>query len=138
MYGEDVRGRLAMGRDVGAVEYLRGFEVKEKLMGEFDRAFVNVDAILTPATPAGAPAIGKTEIAIAGKTETLRTAIMRLNRPTNFTGHPSITVPCGFTSEGMPVGLQLIGALWSESKLLAIAQQYEEANEWAGRRPGLR
>jgi aspartyl-tRNA(Asn)/glutamyl-tRNA(Gln) amidotransferase subunit A len=137
MYGEDVRGRLAMGRDVSAVEYLRGFEVKEKLMGEFDRVFANVDAILTPATPAGAPVIGKTEIAIAGKTETLRTAIMRLNRPTNFTGHPSITVPCGFTSEGMPVGLQLIGAWWSEAKLLALAEMYEGANDWWKRRPKL-
>ncbi len=137
MYGEDVRGRLAMGREVSAVDYLHGLEMKEKLISDFDGAFSKVDAILTPATPAGAPEIGRGEIAIAGKTETLRTAIMRLNRPTNFTGHPSLTIPCGFTSEGMPVGLQLIGPRWSEAKLLAIASLYEGANGWYRRRPSL-
>ena len=106
-------------------------------MADFSRVFTSVDAILVPSTPAGAPAIGRTEIAIAGKTETLRTAIMRLNRPTNFTGHPSMTVPCGFTREGLPVGLQLIGAWWNEAKLLAIAEMYEGANEWSRRRPRL-
>jgi len=138
MYGEDVRGRLAMGRGMSAADYVRGIEVKEKLMADFSRVFTSVDAILVPSTPAGAPAIGRTEIAIAGKTETLRTAIMRLNRPTNFTGHPSMTVPCGFTREGLPVGLQLIGAWWSEAKLLAIAEMYEGANEWLRWRPRLR
>jgi len=137
MYGEDVRGRLAMGRGMSAVDYLRGVEMKEKLTADFGRAFASVDAILVPATPVGAPEIGRTEIAIAGKTETLRTAIMRLNRPTNFTGHPSMTVPCGFTREGLPVGLQLIGAWWNEAKLLAIAEMYEGANEWSRRRPRL-
>jgi aspartyl-tRNA(Asn)/glutamyl-tRNA(Gln) amidotransferase subunit A len=59
------------------------------------------------------------------------------NRPANFTGHPAISVPCGFSSDGLPIGLQLIGPKWSEAKLLAVAHAYERSQKWHQMRPAI-
>jgi len=136
-YGEDVRRRLESGRNVRAVDYLRGRAKKPEAIAEFEAAFARVDAILAPATPLAAPPIGQDEIEIGGEKETLRSALVRMNRPANFTGHPAITVPCGLTREGLPVGMQMIGPYWSEARLLAAAEAYERETEWHLRRPPL-
>ena len=67
----------------------------------------------------------------------MRTALVRLNRPGNFTGLPAISVPCGFTTEGLPVGLQLIGRQFDESTLLGIARAYEREHKWRSLHPQL-
>jgi aspartyl-tRNA(Asn)/glutamyl-tRNA(Gln) amidotransferase subunit A len=134
-YGADVSSRLNMGTKVPAVDYLRAFEVKRQIESDFESAFERVDAILAPAVPIAAPRIGESEVKIAGKMETVRSALVRLNRPANLTGHPAISVPCGFTQDGLPVGFQLIGPRWAEARLLAIALVYEEATAWHKRHP---
>jgi aspartyl-tRNA(Asn)/glutamyl-tRNA(Gln) amidotransferase subunit A len=134
-YGSDVSGRLDTGAQVRAVHYLRGFEVKREVEQDFDSAFKLVDAILAPAVPIAAPRIGDNELIIAGEKETVRSALVRLNRPANLTGHPAIAIPCGFTRQGLPVGLQLIGPKWGEATLLAIAFAFEQATNWHTRRP---
>jgi len=134
-YGSDVSGRLEMGAQVRAVHYLRGLEVKREVEQDFDSAFKLVDAILAPAVPIAAPRIGENELIIAGEKETVRSALVRLNRPANFTGHPAIAIPCGFTQEGLPIGLQLIGPKWGEATLLAIAFAFELATNWHTRHP---
>ncbi len=136
-YGEDVRSRLEMGGKVRAVDYLRALTVQRELAKEFDNAFERVDAILAPASPIPAPRLGEIEVMVGGEKETVRSALVRVNRPANFTGHPAISIPCGFTRDGLPAGLQLIGPRWSESRLLAIALAYEEATDWHKRRPDL-
>jgi aspartyl-tRNA(Asn)/glutamyl-tRNA(Gln) amidotransferase subunit A len=60
-----------------------------------------------------------------------------MNRPANFTGHPAISVPCGFTRDGLPIGLQFIGRRFDESTLLRIAFAHERAHDWGSRRPRL-
>jgi aspartyl-tRNA(Asn)/glutamyl-tRNA(Gln) amidotransferase subunit A len=137
-YGEDVRKRLEMGREVRAVDYLNAFVVKREAEHEFQRAFARVDVIIAPTLPIAAPRIGQNEVLIGGRKETVRSALVRMNRPANLTGDPAISVPCGFTREGLPIGLQLIGARWSERRLLAIALAYEDATEWHKRHPVLR
>lgn len=136
-YGEDVRKRLELGGRVSAVDYLRGCANKGEAVGEFEKAFARVDLILAPATPVPASRTGLDELEIDGKTETVRSALVRMNRPANFTGHPAISIPCGFTRAGLPVGMQLIGPHWSEARLLAIAAAYEAATEWHRRHPPL-
>jgi aspartyl-tRNA(Asn)/glutamyl-tRNA(Gln) amidotransferase subunit A len=136
-YGEDVRQRLEQGTHVRALDYLRGLAMKPEAERDFEAAFDRVDAIVAPVTAVGAPRIGQQDVEIAGQKETVRSALVRMNRPANFTGHPAISVPCGFTREGLPVGMQLIGPRWSEARLLAIAFAYEEATEWHKRRPNL-
>jgi aspartyl-tRNA(Asn)/glutamyl-tRNA(Gln) amidotransferase subunit A len=137
-YGEDVRKRLEMGRDVRAVDYLNAFVVKREIENEFQIAYARVDAIIAPTLPIVAPRLGENELMIEGEKETVRSALVRLNRPANLTGDPAITIPCGFTRAGLPIGLQLIGPHWSEACLLAIALAYEDATAWHKRHPILR
>lgn len=136
-YGDDVLKRLELGADVRAVDYVRALDMKGEISKNFDEAFKHVDFIVAPTLPVAAPPLGTKEMEVAGEKETVRSAFVRLNRPANFTGHPAISVPCGFTQAGLPIGLQLIGPYWSEARLLAIALAYEEASEWHARRPNV-
>ncbi|HXZ12321.1 MAG TPA: amidase [Candidatus Sulfotelmatobacter sp.] len=136
-YGEGILRRLEMGREVRAADYLRAFEVKQQVTDEFEAALAKVDAIFAPGLPIAAPALGQKEVAIGGEKEPVRAALIRLNRPANFTGHPAISMPCGSTGDGLPVGIQLIGRHWGEARLLQIALAYEEATEWHNRHPHL-
>jgi aspartyl-tRNA(Asn)/glutamyl-tRNA(Gln) amidotransferase subunit A len=136
-YSDDVRHRLELGREIRAVDYLSALEVKRAITEEFDSAFEHVDAIIAPTLPIAAPRIGEKEIEIGREKETVRSALVRLNRPANLTGHPALSIPCGFTSSGLPIGLQLIGPKWSEARLLSIALAFEDATDWHTRRPPL-
>jgi aspartyl-tRNA(Asn)/glutamyl-tRNA(Gln) amidotransferase subunit A len=136
-YGEDVRRRLELGREVRAVDYLGALEVKRATTQEFEAAFVQVDAIIAPSLPVAATRIGEKEIPVGGEKETVRSALVRLNRPANLTGHPAISIPCGFTRSGLPIGFQLMGPDWSEAGLLAIALAYEDATDWHKGHPQL-
>ncbi len=119
------------------MHYLQALEVKRQVERDFELAFKRVDAILAPAVPIAAPLIGDGEVIIEGQKETVRSALVRLNRPANLTGHPAISIPCGFTREGLPVGLQLIGPKWGEATLLAIAFAFEQTTDWHSRNPTL-
>jgi aspartyl-tRNA(Asn)/glutamyl-tRNA(Gln) amidotransferase subunit A len=137
-YGDDVRGHLERGAKLRAVDYMRGLEEKREVEALFDAAFECVDVIAGPATPISAPRIGDTAIRMAGERETtVRAELLRMTRPANISGHPSISIPCGFTPAGLPVGLQLISPKWGEAKLLVIALAYEDATEWHTRHPAL-
>ena len=134
-YGDEVRQRIESGAKVPAHRYLAGFDVKKQLVQEFDAAFQFVDAIVAPTLPVPAPPIGAESVRVDGGEIATRPAIVGHCRPANFTGLPAISVPCGFTSEGLPVGLQFIGRAFEESTLLRIAHSYEQANEWRDRHP---
>jgi aspartyl-tRNA(Asn)/glutamyl-tRNA(Gln) amidotransferase subunit A len=134
-YGEEVRLRIAAGGKVPANRYLAGFDVRKRLLNEFDEAFRNVDAIVAPTVPVPAPLIGAEFVRIDEEEIDVRPAIVGHCRPANFTGLPAISVPCGFTRDGLPVGLQLIGRAFDEATLLRIGLSYERANDWRARRP---
>jgi aspartyl-tRNA(Asn)/glutamyl-tRNA(Gln) amidotransferase subunit A len=136
-YSEPVCKRLEMGHEVRAVDYLNALAMQRETKREFQTVFERVDAILAPAVPIPAPLLDEKEVEIAGEKETVRSALVRMNRPANFTGDPAMSIPCGFTREGLPIGLQLIGPQWSEARLLAIALAYEDATEWHKRQPAL-
>ena len=134
-YGTDVRARLEQGANIRAADYLHALDSRARIAAEFDAALAEVDAIVAPSAPIAAPHIGETVVRIRGEEETVRSALVRVSRPANFTGHPAISLPCGFTSEGMPIGLQLIASHWNESNLLEIANHYESETDWHKRRP---
>ena len=136
-YGEDVRKRLEAGADVRAVDYLRAFEMQQRVRAEFDCAFALVDAILAPVTPVPAPLIGRKMLALGGEEEPVRAALLRLCRPANLAGLPAISVPCGFTGAGLPVGLQIIGPRCGEEIVLRLALGYEQAHAWRRKHPDL-
>ena len=134
-YGEDVRKRLEMGMDIRAADYLVAREVQKRVCAEFDSALTRVDAIVAPTVPITAPHIGENIIEIESAEEPVRGALIRLNRPANFTGLPAISIPCGWTDENLPVGLQLIGRAWEEEQLLTIARLFEKAHPEFRRHP---
>jgi aspartyl-tRNA(Asn)/glutamyl-tRNA(Gln) amidotransferase subunit A len=123
-YGKDVRTRLEMGAKVSATMYLKALETRDKFIQQFHLAMAEagVDALVLPTTPIAAPLLGE-EITRTGKEDhPTRALLLRLNRPANLGGLPSISIPCGLTATGLPVGLQLIGAVTDEPLLLHIAQ----------------
>jgi aspartyl-tRNA(Asn)/glutamyl-tRNA(Gln) amidotransferase subunit A len=134
-YTEDVRERLRAGHELRAVDFLRAGAAIARLEDDFAALFHRVDALLAPASAIPAPLIGQSKVSIAGRNVPVRQTLLRATRPASATGLPSISVPCGFTQRGLPVGLQLIGPRYSEARLLAIAAAYEEASEWRLRRP---
>lgn len=135
-YGEDVRKRLEMGNAVRAVDYLHAQQTRERVREDFRAAFEQVDAIVAPTTPIAAPRLGQQTATIGSESESVRGALVRMNRPANFTGFPAISVPCGFTQSGLPIGMALYGPRWGEAKLLRLALLYEQATEWGLRHPG--
>jgi len=137
-YGDDVRGHLQRGHDLRAVDFVDGLAKLPQLDEDFRAAFARVDFILSPTCPIPAPEVGQDKISINGAEETpVRAELLRFTRPTNLVGLPSISIPCGFTPEGLPVGLQLIGPKWSEARLLSIALAYEQSTDWHTHHPGL-
>jgi aspartyl-tRNA(Asn)/glutamyl-tRNA(Gln) amidotransferase subunit A len=137
-YGDDVRGHLEWGRKVSAVDYLGAIESRRKVEQDFAAAFNRVDAILTPTSPIPAPRIGENQVRRPGERETtVRAELLRMTRPANLTGLPAISVPGGFTSDDLPIGLHLVGKRWGEARLLAMALAYEEAAGWHTRHPEL-
>ncbi len=134
-YGEDVRSRLERGSNVRAVEYLAALETLARSKAEVAAALEKVDAIVAPTTPIAAPPIGSEQVREGDFEETVRDALVRLNRPANFTGLPAISIPCGFTRDGLPVGLQIIGRAFDEATILGIAQHYEQAHDWRSQHP---
>jgi aspartyl-tRNA(Asn)/glutamyl-tRNA(Gln) amidotransferase subunit A len=134
-YGEDVRKLLEMGGAVRAVDYLKAQQVRERVREDFRAAFEQADAIIAPTTPIVAPHLREQETRIGQQTESVRAALVRMNRPANFTGFPVISVPCGFTRGGLPIGMALHGPEWGEAKLLRIAHAYEQATVWHLRHP---
>ncbi len=129
-YGEDVYTRLEVGSKVPATTYLSALEQRASFIGSFHAAMADakLDALVVPTTPIPAPVIGEETTAVCGTNHPTRALLLRNNRPANLAGLPAISVPCGFTPEGLPVGLQLIGAVTDEHLLLRIAQAFERAH----------
>jgi aspartyl-tRNA(Asn)/glutamyl-tRNA(Gln) amidotransferase subunit A len=129
-YGEDVRSRLEMGAKVSATAYLEALELRDKFIQQIHLAMsdAGVDALVVPTAPITAPLINEETTRINEKDHPTRALLLRLNRPANLAGVPAISIPCGFTASGLPVGLQLIGAEADEHLLLCIAQKFEHAH----------
>lgn len=127
-YGDDVRSRLEMGMTVSAVEYLQARELRERFRDSLGDTFVSnkLDALVVPTTPIAAPRIGEDTITVKGVTHPTRTLLLRLCRPANLAGVPAISVPCGFTKSGLPIGLQFMGVWNDESFLLELARKFQQ------------
>ncbi len=134
-YGADVRGRLDTGRLVLATEYINAQRARALFSQDFVRALARVDALATPTVPLVAPFIGVDNVEIEGQVYETRAAVTRFTSPINLTGLPAISVPCGFSALGLPIGVQLVGAAFAEATLLTLAHAYEANTEWHRRQP---
>ncbi len=136
-FGDEVKRRIMLGTYVlssGYYEayYLKAQKARTLLRNDFDRAFASCDLIATPASPTAAFKVGEK---VADPLRMYLSDIFTIS--VNLAGVPAISVPCGFTSAGLPVGLQLIGRHFDEGTLLRAAHSYERATDWHKKRPPL-
>jgi len=134
-YDPAILARMQADMDMTAVEYLQAQERRREYTAAFERAMSGIDVLATPTLPIVAPPIEGDVVAVGRSREDVRMALLRLTRPGNLTGLPSISLPCGFSAENLPVGLQLTGKRWNESALLRVAYAYEQATPWHNRFP---
>ena len=135
--GADVRARLRLGAVTPAVDYIKAQRARSAYNAQLDEAMQRYDLLLAPSVAVGATGIDQEFVEIAGGRENAPSLMSRLTRPFNLTGQPTISVPCGFTGEGMPIGMQLAGRQWQEATVLRAAHSYEQATKWHTRRPTL-
>ena len=131
-YGEGPRELLRLGLTLSASDYLAALRARRRIVRAFRTAFEGIDVLATPATAAAAPKIEATEL---DNGEELRSGLLRLAGPFNTTGFPAMSLPCGFTEDGRPIGLQLAAAPNREARLLQVAYAYEQSQPWWQRRP---
>lgn len=136
-FGEEVKRRIILGSYVLSsgyydAYYLRAQKVRTLIRRDFEAAFEKVDVIMTPTSPTTAFKIGEKT---SDPLSMYLSDICTIN--VNLAGLPGISVPCGFSAAGLPVGLQMIGKAFDERNLLSFAASYEAAHEWASRRPTL-
>jgi aspartyl-tRNA(Asn)/glutamyl-tRNA(Gln) amidotransferase subunit A len=126
-YGEDVRSRIEMGTKVSALDYLQALEIQKQFVLQLHLALAesDADAIVFPSTAIEAPLLNQETIRIGKHEYAARALLLRNNRPANLAGVPSVSVPCGFTRSGLPIGLQIMAGVASESGLLRIAKIFE-------------
>jgi aspartyl-tRNA(Asn)/glutamyl-tRNA(Gln) amidotransferase subunit A len=121
-YGEDTRELLRLGLLVPAVDYLAALRARRAVVRAFRKAFEAIDVLAAPSTSATAPPIGAT---VLENGEELRSGLLRLAGAFNTTGFPAISLPCGFSGNGLPIGLQLAAAPRRERLLLRVARAFE-------------
>lgn len=126
-FGADVLALLDQGRLQPATDYIQAQRLRRLYQREFARTWAEADVLMTPATPAPAPRIGQTATMLGGEREDVRLAATRLVRSFNVLGLPSVSLPCGFTADGLPVGLQIVGPPFREARVLRTAAAVEEA-----------
>jgi len=128
-HGLDVRVNLALGRNFSADDYVKAQRIRTLMIQHFERAFKEVDVILTPTTAIAAPEIKKTALPDGDSDLTVLTEIMRFVTASNMTGHPAISFPVGYTQKNLPIGMQAIGKAWDEKTLLRLALASEQVVE---------
>jgi len=125
-YSKDVRKMLLEGTQIAAIEYIRALRLRNEIKNEFLRLLKKVDIIVVPTTILAAPRFDDFQVSkIDGKLIEIREALLRNTIVFNSTGLPAITIPVGLTKHGMPVGVQIVGSLFEEEKLLSVAYKYE-------------
>src|SRR5688500_11016880 len=135
-FGAEVKRRIILGTYVLSsgyydAYYLRAQKVRTLIRRDFLEVYKEVDALITPTSPIPAFKIGE-------KSDPLTMYLCDIYTiGVNLAGLPGISLPCGFTKSGLPMGVQLIGQPFQEANLLAIAHAYERAHEWSQRRPAL-
>lgn len=127
---DDLPPALRLGMSVPAVTYINAQRERRRVMEEMAAALGSVDVLVSPTNAVAAPARMRSDEADA-----VRRRVSRLPSRFNVTGNPAVTMPCGFTSTGLPIGLSVAGRSFDEVTVLRVAQAYEQATAWHRRRP---
>jgi aspartyl-tRNA(Asn)/glutamyl-tRNA(Gln) amidotransferase subunit A len=134
LYQAETLRRIRTGADISAAEYIQRRRELDQERRRAHDLFADVDLLITPTMPIPAPAIAD----LKKDSDALRPAelaLLRNTRPFNVWGLPAISVPCGFSKSGLPIGLQIAGPPWREDLVLRLAHGYEQTTAWHKRRP---
>ena len=126
-FGPDVRHRLETGRNFTSTEYSNARRTQSEMKHRLGRFFEQYEFLLLPTTPIAAPLIeGNDAVEQARR-------LTRFTAPFNLTGLPAISIPCGYTKEGLPIGLQIVSRAWNEAGVLLAGRSYERETGWGTR-----
>ncbi len=134
LYQPETLRRIQTGAKVTATDYIFRRREMEQMRHDIGGVFKDVDVLVTPTTPIPPPSLAE----LNQNPDLLRPReilLLRNTRPVNVWGLPAISVPCGFTTAGLPIGLQIIGPHWGEARVLQLAHAYEQATAWHKRQP---
>src|ERR1700681_2256315 len=134
-YGPQVLMRLQNGLAIPGVSYLEAMRWRGPALAAHLAAVAGVDAVIAPVAPVAAPTIAESDVGNSPDAEAVIQRLTRFTRPVNYLGLPSISIPCGFTSAGLPVGMQLIGRSFDEAMLLRIGAAFQRATGFHDKRP---
>jgi aspartyl-tRNA(Asn)/glutamyl-tRNA(Gln) amidotransferase subunit A len=130
-FGADVRQRLEMGAAFTSSEYILARRTQSETRRKLDILFDSYDSLILPTTPIPAPVLeGENALERARQ-------LTRFTAPFNLSGLPALTVPCGFSSEGLPIGLQIVSRAWNESGVLRAGYAFQQATDWHMKKPTL-
>ncbi len=129
-FGEVFRARMALAGLITCADYIQAVRRRRELIDEFDRAMTNLDVILTATTSREAP-----KIDAVGKFSIFERPLLTI--PFNVTGSPAMSVCCGYTDDGLPLAMQIIGKRFDDAAVLRFADAYERVTPWRKRRPVL-
>jgi len=140
-YGPTVLYRTLAGQFVLGRDYAKALQVQRLIKEEYARVLQEVDFLVTPTGPVAAWRIDTETVVLGGKTYPVRGpgagVTARCTSPSNATGLPAMSIPCGFTRAGLPIGLQLIGRPFEEALLFQVAHGYEAVSPSRGHHPPL-
>ena len=134
LYQPATLARIRAGAEVSASAYIAAHRQLELARRATPKIFEGVDILVTPTSPVPPGKISE----LLGEPDKLRgreLLMLRNTRPFNVLGLPTISIPCGFTGSGLPIGMQLTGPMGGEAAVLSLAQAYEQATEWHKRAP---
>ena len=135
-YTFEVGHRLHAGFFIPAANYIRALKLRGAYLRTFaQKVFSQVDLVLTPVLPMPVPTIAETSGRTGKAYLDMVVSLTRNTKVINFLGLPAISVPCGFTSNGLPTAFQLFGRPLQEAALLRVADRYQQATDWHAREP---
>ena len=136
-YGAQVLMRLQNGLAVPAISYLEAMRWRGPALAAHRAAVSGIDAILAPVAPSPAPTIAESDVGNGPDADAVIQRLTRFTRPVNYLGVPSLAIPGGFTRQGLPVGMQLIGGSFDEAMVLRIGAAFQRATDFHHRAPEL-
>lgn len=132
LYNEDVRLFLEVGELVLATDYIKALRSRTLIQERWRDLFEGIDVLIAPTLTAPALRVDDPQVSWPdGSTEAATDTYVRFSAPANVTGLPSLSVPCGFTGSGLPIGMQIVGKPFAEPTLLRVGQAYESETDWA-------
>lgn len=153
LFSESYRSGIEPGLSAPASAYLRSLERTHQVQVALETALEGYDALLMPASPLVSPTVAAVDAASESRDQEVRAArdsggpppsdsgptagIGRYTAPFNRSGQPAISVPCGFTGSGLPIGLMVVARRYDDATVLRIAHAYQQATQWHTHRPPL-